>query len=167
MEEVLKIINPMSSTLFWTVVIFVVLIVVLWRFAFKPIGNMISKRQSEIKENIDSAHRQNEEAQKYLEDQRKELEKARKDAKKIVEESKAAAQKIKEEIEQQANDRSRTMVEDALAEIKNEKERSINEVKNEMVDIALFASEKMISKKLSEEEHKKIIEKSLKDIRKV
>ena len=167
MEEVLKIINPMTSTLFWTVIIFVILIVVLWKFAFKPIGNMISKRQSDIRENIDNAQRQNEEAQKYLEDQKKELDKARKDAKKIVEESKAAAQKIKEEIEQQANNRSRTMVEDALAEIKNEKERSINEVKNEMVDIALFASEKMISRNLSEEEHKKIIEKSLKDIRKV
>ncbi len=167
MEEVLKIMNPMSSTLFWTIIIFVIVFVGLWKFTFKPVGNMISKRRSEIRENIDSAHRQNEEAQKYIEEQKKELENARKEAKIIVEESKAAAQKIGEEIEQQANTRARTMIDVAMAEIKSEKERSINEVKNQMVDIALFASEKMISKKLSGEEHKKIIEESLKGIRKV
>ena len=167
MEEVLKIMNPMSSTLFWTIIIFVIVIVVLWKFTFKPVGNMISKRRSEIRENIDSAHRQNEEAQKYIEEQKKELENARKEAKIIVEESKAAAQKIGEEIEQQANTRARTMIDVAMAEIKCEKERSLNEIKNQIVDIALFASEKMISKKLSGEEHKKIIEESLKGIRKV
>lgn len=167
MEEVLKILNPMSSTMFWTIIIFVIVIIVLWKFTFKPVGNMIRKRQSEIRENIDEANRQNVEAQKYIEEQKKELEKARKEAKKIIEESKAAAQKIAEEIEQQANTKARAMVDDALAEIKSEKERSINEVKNEMVDIALFASEKMISRKLSEDEHRKIIEESLKDIRKV
>ena len=59
------------------------------------------------------------------------------------------------------------MVEDALTEIRSEKDRSINEVKDEMVDIALSASQKMISKSLSEEDHKKLIEESLKDLGKV
>lgn len=167
MEEVLQILNPMTSTIFWSIVVFVILVVVLWRVVLKPINNMISKRQEEIREKIDDADRQNEEAKKYLEEQKANIDKSRAEAKKIVDEGKDAARKIREDIETKANEKSRAMIDDALAEIKNEKERSLTEVKNEIIDIALGASEKIVSKKLSEEEHKKLIEDSLKELGKV
>ena len=167
MEEVLKILNPMTSTIFWSIVVFVILVVVLWKFVLKPVNNMISKRQEEIREKIDGADRKSLEANDYLEEQKKSIDKARIEAKKIIDEGKEAARKIKEEIENQASEKSKLMVEDALTEIRSEKDRSINEVKDEMVDIALSASQKMISKSLSEEDHKKLIEESLKDLGKV
>jgi F-type H+-transporting ATPase subunit b len=167
LEEVLKILNPMTSTIFWSIVVFVILAVVLWKVALKPVNNMITKRQEEIREKIDDADRKSLEANKYLEDQKKSVDKARLEAKKIIDEGKEAARKIKEEIEHQASEKSKLMLEDALTEIRSEKDRSINEVKDEMVDIALSASHKMISKTLSEEDHKKLIEESLKDLGKV
>lgn len=167
MEEVLQILNPMTSTIFWSIVVFVILVVVLWKFVLKPVNNMISKRQEEIREKIDDADRKSLDASKYLEEQKKSIDKSRIEAKKIIDEGKEAARKIKEEIEGQASEKSKLMVEDALTEIRSEKDRSINEVKDEMVDIALSASQKMISKSLSEEDHKKLIEESLKDLGKV
>ena len=167
MEEVLHILNPMTSTIFWSIIVFVIMVVVLWRLALKPINNMISKRQEEIREKIDDADRQSEEAKKYLEEQKENIEKSRIEAKKIIDEGKDAARKIREDIETKASEKSRTMLDDALAEIKSEKERSLTEVKNEIIDIALGASEKIVSKKLSEEEHKKLIEDSLKELGKV
>ena len=167
MEEVLKILNPMTSTIFWSIVVFVILVVVLWKFVLKPVNNMISKRQEEIREKIDGADRKSLEANDYLEEQKKSIGRARIEAKKIIDEGKESARKIKEEIEHQASEKSKLMVEDALTEIRSEKDRSINEVKDEMVDIALSASQKMISKSLSEEDHKKLIEESLKDLGKV
>ena len=167
MEEVLQILNPMTSTIFWSIVVFVILVVVLWKFVLKPVNNMISKRQEEIREKIDDADKKSLEASKYLEEQKKSIDKSRIEAKKIIDEGKEAARKIKEEIESQASEKSKLMVEDALTEIRSEKDRSINEVKDEMVDIALSASQKMISKSLSEEDHKKLIEESLKDLGKV
>ena len=167
MEEVLQILNPMTSTIFWSIVVFVILVIVLWRVALKPINNIISKRQEEIREKIDSADRQNEEAKKYLDEQKKNVENSKVEAKKIIDEGKDAARKIREEIEAKAGEKSRAMIEDALTEIRSEKERSLNEVKNEIIEIALSASEKIVSKKLSEEEHKKLIEDSLKELGKV
>jgi len=167
LEEVLQILNPMTSTIFWSIVVFVILVVVLWKFVLKPVNNMISKRQDEIREKIDDADKKSLEASKYLEEQKKSIDKSRIEAKKIIDEGKEAARKIKEEIEGQASEKSKLMVEDALTEIRSEKDRSINEVKDEMVDIALSASQKMISKSLSEEDHKKLIEESLKDLGKV
>jgi len=66
LEEVIQILNPMTSTIFWSIVVFVIVIIVLWKFVLKPINNMISKRQEEIREKIDNADRQSTEAQKYL-----------------------------------------------------------------------------------------------------
>ena len=67
MEEVLKILNPMTSTIFWSIVVFVILVVVLWKFVLKPVNNMISKRQEEIRGKIDDADRKSIEASEYLE----------------------------------------------------------------------------------------------------
>lgn len=167
MEEVLQILNPMTSTVFWSIVVFVILVIVLWKFVLKPVNNMISKRQEEIRGKVDDADRKSLEANDYLEEQKKSIDKARIEAKKIIGEGKEAARKIKEEIEHQASEKSKLMIEDALTEIRSEKNRSINEVKDEMVDIALSASQKMISRTLSEEDHKKLIEESLKDLGKV
>jgi F-type H+-transporting ATPase subunit b len=153
--------------MFWSIVVFVILVIVLWRFVLKPVNNMIKKRQDEIRENIDNADRQNEEAAKYLEEQKANIEKSRQEAKKIIDEGKDAARKIREEIEAKAGEKSRTMIEDALAEIRTEKDRSLSEVKNEIIEIALAASEKIVSKELSGEEHKKLIEDSLKELGKV
>ena len=167
MEEVLQILNPMTSTIFWSIVVFVILVIVLWKFVLKPVNNMISKRQEEIREKIDDADKKSLEASKYIEEKKKSIDKSRIEAKKIIDEGKEAARKIKEEIEHQASEKSKLMLKDALTEIRSEKDRSINEVKDEMVDIALSASQKMISKSLSEEDHKKLIEESLKDLGKV
>ncbi len=167
MEEVLQILNPMTSTIFWSIIVFAMLVIVLWKFVLKPVNNMISKRQEEIREKIDDADRKSLEANDYLEEQKKSIDKSRIEAKKIIDEGKEAARKIKEEIEHQASEKSKLMIKDALTEIRSEKDRSINEVKDEMVDIALSASEKMISKSMSGEDHKKLIEESLKDLGKV
>ena len=167
MEEVLQILNPMTSTIFWSIIVFVILIIVLWKLVLKPVNNMITKRQEEIRGTIDDADRKSLEAGKYLEEQKKSIDKARLEAKKIINEGKEAARKIKDEIEGQASEKSKLMLESALTEIRSEKDRSIIEVKDEMVDIALSASQKMISKSLSEEDHKKLIEESLKDLGKV
>jgi F-type H+-transporting ATPase subunit b len=167
LEEVLKILNPMSSTIFWSIIVFVILIVVLWRFIFKPVNNIISKRQAEIQESINSADKQKEEAQKYLEEQKIQLDEAKKEARKIIEDGKTAARKVKGEIEEKALEKSRAIMEAAVSEINAEKERSIAEVKNKMVDIALAATEKMIAKNLSEKEHKKLIEETLQEVEKI
>jgi F-type H+-transporting ATPase subunit b len=167
LEEVLKILNPMSSTIFWSIIVFVILIVVLWRFIFKPVNNIISKRQTEIQESINSADKQKEEAQKFLEEQKIQLNEAKKEARKIIEDGKTAARKVKGEIEEKALEKSRAIMEAAVSEINTEKERSIAEVKNKMVDIALAATEKMIAKNLSEKEHKKLIEETLREVEKI
>ncbi|MBN2072911.1 MAG: F0F1 ATP synthase subunit B [Actinobacteria bacterium] len=166
-NDLMLILNPMTSTIFWSAVVFIILVIILWKFVFRPVNNMISRRQKEIRESIDSSDRRNTEAQKYMEEQKKKLEAARDKAESIIEQGRQEARKIKEEMEEQAVEKSRVMLEETIAEIETERQRSINEVKDEIIDIALSASASVISSNLSREEHEKMIEENLKELGKV
>lgn len=167
MEEILKIVNPMTSTIFWLIVVFIILFIVLWKFALKPVNKMITKRQEEIRASIDNADRQKTEGQQYLDEQKMQLDSARAEAKNIIEEGKAEARKIKDEIEKKATAKSKAMLDSGLEEIKAERQKSVEAVKDQIVDIAMNATEKIIMKNLSEEEHKRLVEESLKEFQQV
>jgi len=167
MEEVLKIINPMTSTVFWSIIVFIILIIVLWRFVLKPVNKMILRRQTEIRDNIDGAEKKKEEAQQYIEEQKRLLEDAKMVSRRIIEEGKINAMKARREIEEKAGEKSRLLIESTMREIEAEKNKSVEAVKNQLVDLAFELSEKIVSKSLSEKEHEKIIEESLDDIYKI
>jgi F-type H+-transporting ATPase subunit b len=167
LEVVLKILNPMTSTIFWSIIVFAILIVVIWKFVAKPVNNLLARRQNEIQESVNSAEKQKEEAEKYLEEQKKLVDEAKKEARNIIEESKDAAKRLKDEIEEKAGEKSRALLETAQEEIKAERERSVVAVKDQIVTLALDTTQKIIGKSLSEEEHKKLIEESLKETRKM
>jgi F-type H+-transporting ATPase subunit b len=167
LEVVLKILNPMTSTIFWSIIVFAILIVVIWKFVAKPVNNLLTRRQNEIQESVNSAEKQKEEAEKYLEEQKKLVDEAKKEARNIIEESKDAAKRLKDEIEEKAGEKSRALLETAQEEIKAERERSVVAVKDQIVTLALDTTQKIIGKSLSEEEHKKLIEESLKETRKM
>jgi F-type H+-transporting ATPase subunit b len=92
------------------------------------------------------------------------LEQSKKEAREILESGRQSARKAQEEMQEASHEKSRQMLDGALEEIKREKERSLNEVKNMIIDIAMQTTEKVISKSLSEEEHKKLIEESLQEV---
>jgi F-type H+-transporting ATPase subunit b len=167
LEEVLKIINPMTSTIFWSIIVFVILLVVLLKFVLKPVNRMLTKRQEDIRQAVDSAEKQKEEALQYIEEQKLAMDDARKTARELIEESKQTARKVKDEIEEKANKKSRQIVQSAMEEIKLEKERSVAAVKNQIIDIAMEAAQKIVGKTLTEKDHKKIIEESLKEVSKI
>jgi F-type H+-transporting ATPase subunit b len=167
LEEVLNIINPMTSTVFWSVIVFMLLIVVLWRFVLKPVNKMIVRRQEEIQEAVNIADKQRQEAQEFIEGQKMQLETSKKEARQIIEDSKVAARKIKDEIEEKASEKSRIILESALEEIRAERDRSVVAVKNQIIEIAMDATERIIGKSLSEDEHKKLIEESLKEVQRI
>lgn len=167
MEEIFKIINPMTSTIFWLIIVFIILFIVLWKFALKPVNKIITKRQEDIRASIDNADRQKLEGQQYLEEQKKQLDLAKAEAKNIIEEGKAEARKIKDEIEKKANAKSKAILDSGLEEIKAERQKSVEAVKDQIVDIAMNATEKIIMKNLSEEEHKRLVEESLKEFQQV
>jgi F-type H+-transporting ATPase subunit b len=163
LEDLAKIFNPFTSTLFWQIVAFVILWILLARFVFKPISNIIKKREEKISASVNDADKLKEEAEKMLADYRQKLDEARVEAQTIVEQSKTIGENLKNELVEKAKMESSQMITDARKEIERERDKALASIKENVVDLTLLATEKLIGKAMKEEDHLRFIEESIEE----
>ena len=163
MEDLAKIFNPFTSTLFWQIVAFVILWILLARFVFKPISNIIKKREEKISASVNDADKLKEDAEKMLAEYRQKLDEARVEAQTIVEQSKTIGENLKNELFEKAKMESSQMIADARKEIERERDKALSSIKENVVDLTLLATEKLIGKAMKEEDHLRLIEESIEE----
>ncbi|MCL5031546.1 MAG: F0F1 ATP synthase subunit B [Bacteroidetes bacterium] len=157
-------VNP--GVVFWTFVTFIVLLIVLKKFAWKPILTALDQRETAIRESLEKAERAKEEAQKILDQNQASLAKVEEESKQIINQSRIYADKLKDQIIQDGRDQTRKMLDEASAEIDRKKDASFNELKNQIAEIAVNAAEKILRENLDKELQKKIINKYIGEITK-
>jgi F-type H+-transporting ATPase subunit b len=157
-------INP--GLIIWTFVTFIALILILKKFAWKPILAALDQREAAIREALEKADRAQEEAQKVLEQNQANLNKAEDESRKIIEQSRSFAEKLKEQMLNDAKDQTKKLLEDASVEIDRMKDASFNELKNQIADIAINAAEKILKESLNSDNQKKLVDRYIGEITK-
>ncbi len=157
-------VNP--GLIFWTVVTFVILLIILKKTAWKPILSALDQRESAIKEALEKADKAREEAQKVLNENQANLAKAEEESKKIIDQSRTYAEKLKEQIIQDSREQAQKIVADATAEIERKKEAAFDELKNQVAEIAVQAAGKILSENLDNEAQRKLVNKYIAEIEK-
>lgn len=155
-------VNP--GLIFWTVITFIVLLILLKKVAWKPILAALDEREAAIKESLEKAEKAREEALKVLEENKANTRKAEDESKKIIDQSRAYAEKLKDQMIQDSKDQARKIVDDASAEIERKKEATFNELKTQVAGIVIDAAEKILKENLNKETNKKIVDKYISDI---
>ena len=150
----------------WTILTFIVLFLVLAKFAWKPLLSMLEQRENLIKDSLENAEKAREELDKLNAESEAIISKARSEAQSILSEGKAAADKIKEDTITKAKDEASKIREDAQHQIQVEKDKAISDIRKEVVDISISVAEKLINKNISEQDNNTLIEESLKKINK-
>ena len=141
----------------WTVVIFVTVLAVLWRFAFGPILAAVNAREDGINRALEEARTRQEEAEKLLEEHKRQLTDARRQAQEILAEGRDAAGRLQKEIEGKAREESEAILGRARAEIEREKDAAVELIRREAVDIALAAASKLLHQKLDGDQDRKLV----------
>ena len=142
---------------FWTVIIFLVLLFVLAKFAFPPILGYAAAREKRIQDALDESARQREETRQLLELQRAELAKARAEAQAIIAEGRQAAERVRHDLLNRARAEHEEMLARARADIEAERARAIETMRREAVDLALAAAERLVEKRLDTEADRKLV----------
>jgi F-type H+-transporting ATPase subunit b len=163
LEALGKILNPLTSTLFWQIVAFVILWILLARFVFKPISNIIKKREEKISASVNDADKLKEEAEKMLAEYHQKLDEARGEAQVIIEQSKTVGENLKNELVEKAKLESSQMIAGAKQGIERERDKALAQIKESVVDLTLLATERLIGRALKEEDHLKLIEESIEE----
>jgi F-type H+-transporting ATPase subunit b len=163
LEALGKILNPLTSTLFWQIIAFIILWILLARFVFKPISNIIKKREEKISASVSEADKLKENAESMLAEYRLKLDEARVEAQTIVEQSRTIGENLKSELVDRAKMESSQMIAEAKKEIERERDKALSSIKENVVDLTLLATEKLIGKAMKEEDHLRLIEESIEE----
>ena len=147
-----------AGLLYWTILTFIVLLIILRWKAWGPLMNALDARAEQIAESLTKAEKVTADAEQQAEKNEEVLNLARKEAQDIVSQAREAGEKLKHKLESDGKEQYDNMLEKAKEQIGNEKHKALNEIKNTVVDIALQASEKVIKRNLNNEDNKKMIE---------
>ena len=146
-----------------TLVIFVILIILLKKFAWGPLKEVMDKRERDINKDIDDAEQAKINAQKLEEENRKTLKETQDEVQKILDDAKIQARKQHEEIIHEANEKANGMIETAQSEINSQKERAISDINNQVSELSVLIVSKVLRKEISEQDQKELVEKYLKE----
>jgi F-type H+-transporting ATPase subunit b len=149
-------VNP--GLIIWTIIIFVLLLLLLKKVAWGPLIKALHSREDSIRTSIENAEKQNKDAQELLEQNKKALSEANMQAQKVINEGREMAIKLRDEIISKANEDSRRIVEQAKQEIEQQKLTALQQIKEEISEIAIKAAEKILDETLDEKKQKKIVQ---------
>lgn len=155
------ILTPNGGLMVWTVVIFLILLFVLSKFAFKPITAAVQAREKALEDAIEGAKRDREEAAKLMEEQRRNLEASRDEGQKIVASARAAAEEVRQSMLEAARVQQNDILEKARADINRERDAAIADLRREAIDLAIVGASKVIEKNLDDKSNRDLIEKFL------
>ena len=152
------------NLMFWTLGIFIILYILLRKFAFGPITAAVEARDKALEEAIEGAKRDREAAARLLAEHGARIDAARGEAQKLIADSRAVAEKMRADLLEQTRREQQDMLERARREIQTEKERAISQLRREAVDLALAGASKVIEQNLETEKNRQLVERYLSSI---
>ncbi len=159
-----SLISVTPGLMIWTIVSFVVVLVVLWRFAFGPIQKTIDERRDRIRESIDAADHAREEARQLLEEHRKLIGQAKGDAEEILAEARRIAESMRERVKEETEVERARRIDETRKLIEAETQRALDAIRSEVASLTLEATAKVTGKVLDKADHKRLIEDAIKDL---
>jgi len=148
----------------WTAIVFILLIAVMWKFAFGPIVEALDKREKNEIEKRAATEKANEDAQKTLLEYRQKLAESGEETRRIREEAKADAEKQAVNIVAEARKAIADERERARKEIRAAEDVALNELATKSAELATTLAGKIIQQKLDPSEHAKLVERVVSDI---
>jgi len=162
-----KLINQFEFGLFfWQILIFVGLILLLKKFAWKPILDAVNDREQGIKDALLSAENARQEMQNLQADNQRILNEARAERDAMLKEAREMKEKMIADSKNEAQAQGQKMIEQAKTAIESEKNAAMAELKLQVSTLSLSIAEKLLKEELSNKESQtKLVEKMLGDVK--
>ncbi len=157
-KEPVNLLSPSGGLMFWTLMIFIALVMVLSRYAFKPLLAAVEAREQALEASIAEAKANREAAAKLMAEAQAALDGSRQEAQKIVAEGRAAGERLKTDLLEAGRVQQNELLERARREIVGEKERAIVELRRDAVELAIKGASKVIEKNLDDASNRKLVE---------
>ena len=149
----------------WSLITFAIAVAVLWRFAFGPLQRIIDERRAQIQESIETAEATRLEAARLLDEYQETLASVRAEAEEILARSRKAGESTKSEIVEEARKQAERTLEKAQQQIERDVRTALNELKGQIADLTVLATERVITKTLTEADQRRLLDEALAGIK--
>jgi F-type H+-transporting ATPase subunit b len=157
-------IKPGVGLMVWTLLVFVVTMVLLSRLAFPRISEALERRKRNIEDSIDTAERTRKEADELLHEYRERLKEARAQAEEIMQRARQAA----DAHEQESKERGAQIIDEAAKKAERDidaaSKRALDDIRKEVADLTVLATEKVTRKTLDTEDQKRLVQEALSEL---
>jgi F-type H+-transporting ATPase subunit b len=148
----------------WTLGIFVIVVIVLGKFAWGPVLGLLQQREEFIHTALADAKRDRDAAEASLKEYAAKLQTAHAEAAVILEETRRDAERLREETRQRARTEADKVLANAQRQIQLETSRALEQIRREAVDLSVMIASKIIQRNLSKEDNERLIDEALKQV---
>jgi F-type H+-transporting ATPase subunit b len=145
------------GVMIWAWITFFILLIMLYKIAWKPILSTIDKRENMIQDSLDRSEKAREEAEEILEKHNALMRSAEEDAQRLLKENRELAEKLRQDILEEARQSANNLISKAKVEIEKEKQDALTALRSEVAELAINATKKIIGESLDEAKQKSIV----------
>jgi F-type H+-transporting ATPase subunit b len=156
--------QPNTGLTFWTIIVFVLVLAILWKTALPPILQAVEAREQQMRDMIAAAAADREAAQLALQQHNTQLEETRTKVQEMVAEGRVAGERVREEIISEARRQAEEIVVRARRDVRQELDQALEDLRVAAVDIAIVAASKLIDRNLDEEDNRRLVRDYLADL---
>lgn len=151
----MDLVTPSIGLLFWTTLVFILLVVLLGKFAWKPILKAVKERETNISDALESATKAKNEMAQLKASNEKLLNEARAERDQMLKEARDQKKSLIEEAKTEAKVEADKIVAAARESIEGEKAAALAEIKSHVAELSIEIAEKVLAGKLDTEEKQK------------
>ena len=155
-------INP--GLTIWTFIIFLLLLIVLGKTAWKPLLASLKTREQAIADSLSRAEQARADAERLIAENKLERAKAEEEVQKALREGRIYAEQMRRDLVEKAKEEAQRMLAHARAEIERDTQHALRQLREEVADLAIMATSKLLDENMDQERHRRVVDKMIADI---
>lgn len=160
--------NPLlqfePGLMIWTIVVFVLTLLVLSRIAWKPLLETLEKREQRIHHALTRAEQAQQDAEEAITQAKADSDKALRKADELVKEARVEAGRLRQQMIEEAKAESQKVVDQGLQRIESEQRAAMEQIRESTAELAIQAASKLIQSTLTEQQQREIVDRFLAEL---
>ena len=157
-ESEVDILEPQPALAIYTVIVFLLLLAILWRYAWGPLSKALHDREHSLETTFNDAEKARAEAAALLEQHRKQMDAAQEQVRQIMDDANRRAQTVYDERLQKAQVDAEATADRAAREIATAKEQALLEIWGKTANLAVDIAQQVLTKDISEDDHRRLVQ---------
>ena len=153
-----NLILPATNEIIWGGLAFVVLLLVMWKYALPPVRNLMKQREDRIRDDLERAEQARTEGEGELANYRRQVADARNEAARIIEEARQSADEVKRQIQSQAEADAADIRARAQEDIRLATERAQADLQGRVAELSIELAEKIVERNLDRDTQLALVE---------